>query len=351
MDVGELPKMDPYVEAAQQGQAVPPLSPAYVPDPEELEHHIPVYVPKLVYPEYLALSDNDIPVEDRLLPADVSPTALFLGYAADSDPKEDPEEDPVNYHVNEDDEEEEPSGDTNDDDVEEDEETKPFETDESVATPSPPRTTQTIVPFSQTRLRRTTRMSVRPHTPPSPSAETRITEYTVAPTPPLPPPSLLSPWSSPLPQIPLPPLHVPSPPSPTHISSTYVEAPLGYKAARIWKRARFTAPTSRFKVGESSAAAARQPRSTMARMLDYSFVDTLDASIRGTERRAMAAIELVNLRVSHQANVRRRESEEFYTRHQDEQYDRVALRDEVCKLRRYLSSLCTTHEQERVEAR
>ncbi|GKE59042.1 hypothetical protein Tco_1498227, partial [Tanacetum coccineum] len=31
--------------------------------------------------------------------------------------------------------------------------------------------------------------------------------------------------------------------------------------------------------------------------------------------------------------------------------DRAALRDEVDTLRRYLSSLCTTHEQERVEAR
>ncbi|GJV41018.1 hypothetical protein Tco_1419458 [Tanacetum coccineum] len=31
--------------------------------------------------------------------------------------------------------------------------------------------------------------------------------------------------------------------------------------------------------------------------------------------------------------------------------DRAALRDEVDTLRRYLSFLCTTHEQERVEAR
>ncbi|GKC85923.1 hypothetical protein Tco_1141640, partial [Tanacetum coccineum] len=44
-------------------------------------------------------------------------------------------------------------------------------------------------------------------------------------------------------------------------------------------------------------------------------------------------------------------SEEFYTRHQDAQRDRAALRDEVNTLRRYLSSMCTTHEKERVEAR
>ncbi|GKG12124.1 hypothetical protein Tco_0346361, partial [Tanacetum coccineum] len=117
MDAGELPEMDPYVEVSQQGQAVPPLSPAYVPDLEELEHYIPVYVPKLVYPEYLAPSDNDISVEDQPLHAGVSSTTLSPGYAADSDPKEDPEEDPANYPVNDDDEEDEPSGDTNDDDV------------------------------------------------------------------------------------------------------------------------------------------------------------------------------------------------------------------------------------------
>ncbi|GJV35975.1 putative reverse transcriptase domain-containing protein [Tanacetum coccineum] len=98
-------------------------------------------------------------------------------------------------------------------------------------------------------------------------------------------------------------------------------------------------------------ATARQSGSTVTRRVDYSFVDIVDASIRAFERRTMAAIEVVNLRVSYQADVRRRESEEFYTRHQDVQCDRAALRDEVDTLRMYLSSLCTTHEQERVEAR
>ncbi|GJY61409.1 reverse transcriptase domain-containing protein [Tanacetum coccineum] len=65
----------------------------------------------------------------------------------------------------------------------------------------------------------------------------------------------------------------------------------------------------------------------------------------------MAAREVVNLMVSYQADVHRRESEEFYTQHQDAQGDRAALLDEVDTLRRYLSSLCTTHEQERVKAR
>nr|GEY78371.1 hypothetical protein [Tanacetum cinerariifolium] len=41
MNAGELPEMDPYEEVAQQGQ-VHPLSPAYIPDPMELDEHAPV---------------------------------------------------------------------------------------------------------------------------------------------------------------------------------------------------------------------------------------------------------------------------------------------------------------------
>nr|GEW36369.1 hypothetical protein [Tanacetum cinerariifolium] len=124
------------------------------------------------------------------------------------------------------------------------------------------------------------------------------------------PPSPLTLLSSPLPQI---------PPPPT--SPTYVE------------RARFTAPTSRFEV-EESAAAARQSRSTVACRVEYSFVDTVDANIRDFKKRTMVAIKVVNLRVSYHADVRRQQGEEFYTRHQDDQEDRAALRDEVDTLRR-----------------
>ncbi|GJZ66305.1 hypothetical protein Tco_0623001 [Tanacetum coccineum] len=143
---------------------------------------------------------------------------------------------------------------------------------------------------------------------------------------------------------------------------TYADAPLGYRAAEIQlratsplplpapssllplpttrhkedvpesdvpprKRVCLTAPTPRFEVKESFADVARQPGSIVAHRIDYSFVDTMDASIQASERRTMAAIEMVNLR-----------------------RDRAALCDEVDTLRRYLSSLYTTHEQERVEA-
>ncbi|GKE42034.1 hypothetical protein Tco_1469318 [Tanacetum coccineum] len=56
VNVGELSEMDPYEEVAQQGQA-PPLSPAYVPDPMELDEHVSVYVPELEHPEYHMRSD------------------------------------------------------------------------------------------------------------------------------------------------------------------------------------------------------------------------------------------------------------------------------------------------------
>ncbi|GJX23605.1 hypothetical protein Tco_0228050 [Tanacetum coccineum] len=137
-------------------------------------------------------------------------------------------------------------------------------------------------------------------------------------------------------EIPSPPLPVPSPPI---TSPTYTEAPLGYRAAEIrlraasplplsapstsrivdilkadippQKRLLLTGPTPRFEVGESFAAAARQPRSIVARAVDYSFLDIVDANA---------------------------------------QRDHAALCGEVDTFRRYLSSLCTTHEQERVEA-
>ncbi|GJV22191.1 putative reverse transcriptase domain-containing protein [Tanacetum coccineum] len=60
----ELPEMDPYEEVAQQGQAHP-LSHAYVPDPMELDEHVPVYVPEPKHPEYHTPSDDDIQVKDQ----------------------------------------------------------------------------------------------------------------------------------------------------------------------------------------------------------------------------------------------------------------------------------------------
>ncbi|GJU49446.1 hypothetical protein Tco_1219001 [Tanacetum coccineum] len=124
----------------------------------------------------------------------------------------------------------------------------------------------------------------------------------------------------------------------------YLHHPLA--AELTFPRLLLTAPTPRVEVGESSAAAAaRQPGSTMARRVDHSFVDTVDTRVRDTERRTMAAVEVVNLRVSYQADVRRRESLGFYSRHQEAQEDRAAVRAEIEILRRERLA----YEQESIE--
>ncbi|GJY00310.1 hypothetical protein Tco_0357328 [Tanacetum coccineum] len=234
-----------------------PPSPDYVPGPEHPPSPVDVpYVPEPEYPEYLAPSDAEAPLEDQPLPADASPTALSPGYVADSDPDEDPEEDPEEDHTDypadggdgddepsddddddddTDDEDEEPFEDEDDDEEEEEHlapadssaipivdpvpsagDTEAFETDESAPTPRSP---QTKVPFAQTRLRRA-RKTVRLEPPMSASMEARIAEHAAAPTPPLPVAS---------PPLPL--------PSPLTTSPTDAGAPLGYRAARIRMRA------------------------------------------------------------------------------------------------------------------
>ncbi|GKD51653.1 hypothetical protein Tco_1280629, partial [Tanacetum coccineum] len=149
----------------------------------------------------------------------------------DEDPEEDPEEDHADYPADGGDGDDEPFDDDDDDDTD-DEDEEPFEDEdddeeeEHLALPD----SSTIPAIDPTRLCRA-RKTVRLEPPTSPSMEARIVEYADAPTPPSPPPSLLSPWSSLLPHIPLPPLPVSSPPLPLP------SPPLGYRAARIQMRA------------------------------------------------------------------------------------------------------------------
>ncbi|GJU45136.1 hypothetical protein Tco_1202402 [Tanacetum coccineum] len=143
--------------------------------------------------------------------------------------------------------------------------------------------------------------------------EPYITKVASAPTPPLPPTSLLPTLIRPphtraamaqrratAPSIyhslllartpPLLPIPLPAP-------STSRRADIPKADTPPRKRLLLTAPTPRVEVGESSAAAAaRQLGSTMAYRVDHSFVDTVDTRVRDTERRTMAAIEVVNLR-------------------------------------------------------
>ncbi|GJS79524.1 hypothetical protein Tco_0729405 [Tanacetum coccineum] len=255
----ELPGMpeDPYVEAALQA----PPSPDYVPGPEEPEQAPPSpdYVPG---PEH---TDDEIVAEDQPGAEDASPTAQSTDYVPESDLEadpeedddEDPEEDPVDYAADggdDRDDKDEPSEEDEDDDVdieadgdEEEEEhpapadsvvvalpttdqapsageTESFETDESAATPPP-----------HPVYRVTARISIPAPVPTPVWSDAEVARLLAISTPPSSP---LSPWSSPLPQIPSPslPLSPPShvlspalPPSPIHS--------LGYRAMMIQMRA------------------------------------------------------------------------------------------------------------------
>ncbi|GJX41894.1 hypothetical protein Tco_0256884 [Tanacetum coccineum] len=263
----------------------PPL-PDYVPGPEEPEQAppLPDFVLELVYPEFMPPEDEVFPAEEQPLPAAVSPTADSPGYVPESDfkedPEEDPEEDPADYHADggDDGDDEDASSDNDEDDVDikgdeveehlaptdsiavalpavdhapSAEETEPFETDESAATPPP-----------HPAYRVTARMSIRAETPISLPSREEVERLLALPSP---PPSPLSPWSSPLPQIPSPPLPVSSPvpvsPLPLPASPTY---PLGYRAAMI--RLRAEAPSTSHPLPLPSPIVLPRTRASVAMM-------------------------------------------------------------------------------------
>nr|GEY33883.1 putative reverse transcriptase domain-containing protein [Tanacetum cinerariifolium] len=146
---------------------------------------LPEFVPEPVCPEFMPEEDDILPAEEQPLPAAASPIIESPGYIDKSDPEDDPKEDLADYPADggdEGDDKDESSDDDEDDDIdiEEDEkedeylapvdstavalpavdhapsakETKPFETDESMATPPP-----------HPAYRVTARMSIRPQTP------------------------------------------------------------------------------------------------------------------------------------------------------------------------------------------
>nr|GEW82177.1 hypothetical protein [Tanacetum cinerariifolium] len=71
-----------------------PLSPAYVPDPMELDEHVPVYVLEPEYPKYHVPSDDDMQVEDQPYADNASPIAESPGHITDP---ESIEEDSIDY--------------------------------------------------------------------------------------------------------------------------------------------------------------------------------------------------------------------------------------------------------------
>ncbi|GJX59565.1 hypothetical protein Tco_0290955 [Tanacetum coccineum] len=121
-------------------------------------------------------------------------------------------------------------------------------------------------------------------------------------------------------------------------SPAYDQAPLGHRAVMIRMRdnipeedmpprRRFvlTIPPPGCDVVESSAAAAARPPRAADKAEDVGYVRALQAS----EHRMMTSIEEVNLRVSYQAQVRRQESEDFYTQLHDARTDRRDIRLEI----------------------
>nr|GFA93673.1 hypothetical protein [Tanacetum cinerariifolium] len=102
-------------EELSDGDYIPgPEEPQTPPAPQDkdehelmfIQPHDPDFVPEPIYLEYIPLEDEHIlPAEEQPLPPVVSPTAESLGYVAESDLEEDPEEyeedeaedDPVNY--------------------------------------------------------------------------------------------------------------------------------------------------------------------------------------------------------------------------------------------------------------
>nr|GEX41821.1 hypothetical protein [Tanacetum cinerariifolium] len=200
-----IPSEDPYEEAAQQLLEQAPRSPEYVPDPIELEDHVPLHIHE--HPVDLVSAEDEAPIEAYIL--------------------------------------------------------------EVASPPTPPLPPSFLSPRIRPLHTRAAMAQMRAAVP--------STYHSLLPS------------GTPL-LLPIP-LPVPS-------TSRKAEIPEADMPPR--KRLLLTAPRRGCEVGESSAAAARQPGPTMARSVDCSFVDTIKTRFRDTERRMMTALEMVNMRVSYQ---------------------------------------------------
>nr|GFA66747.1 hypothetical protein [Tanacetum cinerariifolium] len=229
-----------------------------------------------------------LPAKEQPLPAAVSPTTESPKYITESEPEMEPEEndgddeksegDSIDYptsggdndanddgdDLSEDDANDEDEEESSDSEEEEEEHLaltipasalyKPFEEGETAATPPP---------FG---YHVAARISVQPHILMTFCSESEVERLLAIPTPPL---SLVSPTSYPLPPflMPLPifnPLPTSSFPLPSSIPSTSGSESIPKVDIPLRKRTRFTTPTSRYEIGESSiAAAARQIRPTL----------------------------------------------------------------------------------------
>ncbi|GJV33997.1 putative reverse transcriptase domain-containing protein [Tanacetum coccineum] len=221
---------------SEPGRPVAPLSPDYIPGPEEpqtppvphdedkcepmfIQPHDPDYVPEPMYSEYIPLEDEHVfPAEEQPLPPVVSPTAESLGYVVESDPEEDPEEyegdetedGPVDYPMDggedgDDDDDGSHGDDADDEDEDEDKEDEEEEDlapgDSAVVVPivklvSPPEGTEHVTPPPSTDITTTgARITVRLQASISLLPEAEVERLLSMPTPPPSPPISLSPPS------------------------------------------------------------------------------------------------------------------------------------------------------------
>nr|GEV48576.1 RNA-directed DNA polymerase, eukaryota [Tanacetum cinerariifolium] len=195
-----------YMPSLEEPEQAPP-SPDYIPGPEH--------------------ADDEIVAEDQPYAEDASPIAQSPEYEESS---EDEEDDEMDVEADEEEEEEEHPAPADSvvvspltaDQAPSAEETEPFETDESAATPPPHPAYRTI-----------TRISIPASVPMPAWTDSEVARLLAISSPPASP---LSPWSSPPPQIPFPPLPpILSPPSPI-LAPAPPPSPirsLGYRTAMI----------------------------------------------------------------------------------------------------------------------
>ncbi|GJZ41741.1 hypothetical protein Tco_0588627 [Tanacetum coccineum] len=285
-------------------------SPDYVPGPEEPEQAPPSpdYVPG---PDH---ADDEIVAEDQPYAEDALPTAQSPDYVPESDPEadpeedddEDPKEDPVDYPANggdngdeeegssEDDEDDDMDIEADDEEEEEEhlapadnvvvalpttdqapsaEETEPFETDESAATPPP-----------HPAYRVTAMISIPAPIPTPVWSDAEVARLLAISTLPSSPLSL---WSSPLPQIPSSslPLSPPSPvlspappPSPIHAPSLGIPPPLPISVPT--SSPPLLLPSASRREDRPEVTLPPQKRPAGGLRADYGFVATMDREIR-----------------------------------------------------------------------
>nr|GEU89264.1 reverse transcriptase domain-containing protein [Tanacetum cinerariifolium] len=333
---------------------VAPPSPDYRPGPEEpqtppapqdedkhepmfIQLHDSNFVPKPIYPEYIPLEDEHILLaEEQLLPPVVSPTTESLGYVAELDLEEDPEEykddetedGPVDYPMDGGDDGDDDDGDSSRydaDDEDEDEEDEEEEghlapADSAIVIPTDELTSISFPPEAEVeRLLAMPTPSPSPLTSLSPpSAGERLARCTAPAT---------------LPSPPLPLSLYPPPPVDRRDDIPESEQPPR-------KRLCLFILGSRYEVGESS---------TRGRGVDYGFADTVEAETRhrgirevgyvirdtwidptkAVPEMAPTTLEEVNTRVTELVELHEHDTQDLYALLKDAQDGRTCISQRV----------------------